>query len=153
MTEGLAVKWEDPFKARWTSLCGCIPVTRDISCSSLQSFSQSFFFFFFICLEASVDSHVEDLGAAFGSGELHRREVCALPESHWLLRPLHRRGVLQSAWQWRGGGGTSSITLFFIMPHDPFCVFSAEISVENESRCTELFLLLWQLCSYTSVMP
>lgn len=48
MTEGLAVKWEDPFKARWTSLCGCIPVTRDISCSSLQSFSQSFFFFFYL---------------------------------------------------------------------------------------------------------
>lgn len=46
MTERLAVKWEDPFKARWTSLCGCIPVTRDISCSSLQSFSQSFLFFF-----------------------------------------------------------------------------------------------------------
>lgn len=49
----------------------------------------------------SACSHVQDLGAsaASGSGELHRRGVCALPESHRLLQPLHRRGVLQSARQ------------------------------------------------------
>ena len=31
-------------RRRWTLLCGCIPVIRDISCSSLQSFSQSFLY-------------------------------------------------------------------------------------------------------------
>ena len=56
---------------------------------------------------AAVVSHGEGIGGTPpGPGELHRREVCFLSEPHRLLRPLHRRGVLQSPGQRQGGGGT-----------------------------------------------
>lgn len=56
----------------------------------------------------NFDNHVEKLGAALpGSGELHWRKVSSLSESYRLLRPIHRRGLLQSTRQWQGGGGTS----------------------------------------------
>lgn len=111
-------------------------LSTDISSVTLQSvvtFSISC-----ISLAASVDSHVEDLGASLipGSGELHRREVRALSESHRLLWSLHWRGVLQSAWQRRGGGRPSNIIVAFLL----YCTMMFPLQCTN--LCIELKLLI-----------
>lgn len=102
MTEA-TVQWEGRCKAKFTLLLDL--------CSLRQFLHQSAAIANWncICLVLLVSNHAENFEAALvpGSGELHRRKVCPLSESHRLLQPIHRRGVLQSARQWQGGGGTS----------------------------------------------
>lgn len=107
-----------------------------------------------VSFEASVDSHVEDLGSVLipGSGELHRREVRPLSESHRLLRPVHRRGLLQSAWQRRGGGGTleRGHPIWVLCFYTTLCIWCflcrSLICMENECKCISFIGQVALLC-------